>query len=61
MTNSGLVFTREYRRVIKISDAFRKHIWEEGIHKMYCSFDRDSGTGHIYCVTCHKVVWESDE
>ena len=54
--------TDEYKKAIEISDAFKKHIWEEGSpHRMRSVFDRKTGEGHIYCISCHKVIWESDD
>ena len=53
-----LVFTKEYKNAIEMTAAFKKHIWENGTHNMRSEFNRASGTGHIYCITCHKVIWE---
>lgn len=58
---SQLTFTKEYRRAINMTDAFKKHIWENGVHRMRSQFDRVSGTGHIYCLSCHELVWEDEE
>lgn len=56
-----IVLTDEYKRAIEISQAFKEHIWKNGVHRMRSEFDRASGTGHLYCISCHEVIWEDSE
>lgn len=58
-----IAFTPEYRQAVEMTQAFKEHIWVriEGKHRMRTEFDRKTGNGHIYCISCHKVVWESQD
>lgn len=56
-----IVFTKEYERAIKMVDAFKKHIWEDGHHGMSSIFNRADGSGHLYCHTCKKLLWDDGE
>ena len=57
-----IVLTDKYKRAIEIyQSALKEHILKNGFHRMRSEFDRDSGTGHLYCLSCHELVWEDSE